>query len=342
VRSIAAGEVAGRAARETVIFGRAHRALDPAILNVEQHELARGRCLVPARLAVHDERPLDVHAGQRAGHEFGRVEAPGTDQLPGRHRRVGQRPEHVENGAHAHRAPDRHDGLHRRVIGRREQEREIGCLEAGDCLRLVQRQRHAEAFEQVGAARLRRHRAVAVFDDAHAAGRGQQAGAGRQVETAGTVAAGADGIDRRRAVRYLRVHGQLAHRPCESAQLVGRLAFRPQSRQERARKRGIQFPRREAAHQIVGVVLGQRLAVQQPVEERAQARPAVGRIHDAVIRMKFAIRRSPSGVSTLSGWNCTPSSGSVLWRTPMISPRSVCAVSSSTSGSVSGSAQSEW
>ncbi len=32
------------------------------------------------------------------------------------------------------------------------------------------------------------------------------------------------------------------------------------------------------------------------------------------------MRIGPSGVSTLSGWNCTPSIGNDLWRTPMISP----------------------
>ena len=56
---------------------------------------------------------------------------------------------------------------------------------------------------------------------------------------------------------------------------------------------------------------------------------------------KFLINAGPSGVRTLSGWNCTPSMGSVLCRTPMISPLEVLAVTSSTAGRLSGSAISE-
>ena len=50
----------------------------------------------------------------------------------------------------------------------------------------------------------------------------------------------------------------------------------------------------------------------------------------------------PSGVRMLSGWNCTPSTVSVRWRTPMISPSAVRALTSSSGGSVSGAAISEW
>ena len=35
---------------------------------------------------------------------------------------------------------------------------------------------------------------------------------------------------------------------------------------------------------------------------------------------KFLAIAGPSGVSTLSGWNWTPSIGSVAWRTPITSP----------------------
>ena len=56
---------------------------------------------------------------------------------------------------------------------------------------------------------------------------------------------------------------------------------------------------------------------------------------------KLPMSTGPSGVSTLSGWNCTPSIGSVRWRTPMISPSAVRAVTSSTAGMLAGSAISE-
>ena len=42
--------------------------------------------------------------------------------------------------------------------------------------------------------------------------------------------------------------------------------------------------------------------------------------------------RLPCSVRIASGWNCTPSTGSSRWRTPMISPSSVVAVTSSAAG----------
>ena len=50
----------------------------------------------------------------------------------------------------------------------------------------------------------------------------------------------------------------------------------------------------------------------------------------------------PCSVMTDSGWNWTPSTANCLWRTPMISPSSVCAVTSRHVGSVSGLMTSEW
>ena len=97
------------------------------------------------------------------------------------------------------------------------------------------------------------------------------------------------------------MHGELSHCPCKAAHLIGGLALGPKARQESACECGVEFARREAVHEFVSVALGQRLAIQQTVEDGAQVRFGVGCIHDAFIRMKLAIRRSPSGVSTLSG-----------------------------------------
>ena len=55
---------------------------------------------------------------------------------------------------------------------------------------------------------------------------------------------------------------------------------------------------------------------------------------------KFLASAGPSGVSTLSGWNCTPSIGSSRWRTPITSPSAVRAETSSSSGI--RRAASEW
>ena len=56
---------------------------------------------------------------------------------------------------------------------------------------------------------------------------------------------------------------------------------------------------------------------------------------------KFSSSAWPCSDRIDSGWNCTPSIGSVLWRTPMISPSSVHADTSRQSGSDSRSIASE-
>ena len=57
---------------------------------------------------------------------------------------------------------------------------------------------------------------------------------------------------------------------------------------------------------------------------------------------KFRRIWAPSGVCTTSGWNCTPNTGSVRWRRPMMVPSSVQAVGTSTSGSEAASTIRLW
>src|SRR5262249_47938180 len=57
---------------------------------------------------------------------------------------------------------------------------------------------------------------------------------------------------------------------------------------------------------------------------------------------KLPSSRFPSRVRIDSGWNCTPSTNTSRWRTPMISPSSVQALRTSAAGSVIGSMTSEW
>ena len=57
---------------------------------------------------------------------------------------------------------------------------------------------------------------------------------------------------------------------------------------------------------------------------------------------QFASIRWPPSVSTDSGWNWTPSTGSSRWRMAMTTPDSVRPVTSNSAGMVSGSTVSEW
>ena len=59
-----------------------------------------------------------------------------------------------------------------------------------------------------------------------------------------------------------------------------------------------------------------RVAKDPVASSRREASPSPAR------RRKFASRCGPSGVSTDSGWNWTPSMGRVRWRRPMTTPSS--------------------
>ncbi len=76
--------------------------------------------------------------------------------------------------------------------------------------------------------------------------------------------------------------------------------------------------------------------VQRPVSGGAGGQAPV------VDARKFDNNEGPLGVRNDSGWNWTPSTFSVRWRRPMITPSGVVAVTSSTSGTVAGSTTREW
>ena len=102
--------------------------------------------------------------------------------------------------------------------------------------------------------------------------------------------------------------------------------------------------RRLAGHDDVergfGVAVGQRLAGGEAGEERLQVvghvgavrRRAPGALLPRAIARKLASNSWPCSLAMLSGWNCTPKTGSVRWRMPMTRPSSVQAVGTSTSG----------
>ena len=105
----------------------------------------------------------------------------------------------------------------------------------------------------------------------------------------------------------------------------GGLALQPQRDEEAADLRR----RRLAAHDLVHHLARLRT--------RARSRPSSSARErlPGSSRGSSAPGRGPSGVSTLSGWNWTPSIGSSRWRTPITSPSGVRAVTSSSSGNAS-------
>ena len=122
----------------------------------------------------------------------------------------------------------------------------------------------------------------------------------------------------------------LAHRLGAAGDLVGRLALQPQRDEEAADLGRRRVAAHDLAHHLAAARPAELLAVEQVGE----------RLLDQRRSRKFCPSRGPSGVSTDSGWNWTPSIGSSRWRTPITSPSGVRAVTSSSSGTVS--AASEW
>ena len=197
----AAGELAWLAARnaevERVDLALSHLPVGDLVDEVRSDR----RELVDAARSVDDERAtgaeLGEHLGDR-GHELRRVDA---DHLCPRACRVRERAEHVEHRAGRELAPHRGGVAHRGVVGGGEEEAEPELVDrALDPLgRLLEVE--AERLEDVGRARRRRHRAVAVLRHAGSRGRRHERRRRRDVEGAGAVAARPRRVDEVVALR---------------------------------------------------------------------------------------------------------------------------------------------
>src|SRR6185437_8020216 len=121
----------------------------------------------------------------------------------------------------------------------------------------------------------------------------------------------------------------------------------PQTGQDRRRHHGGHFAAHDLAHQFDHLVV-EDLAMLDRALQRFVRRD--GRVHAALDKgalMKLRSRSWPLRVRIDSGWNCTPSTDSALWRKPMISSNetsacSVHAVISRHSGRLARSTTSEW
>src|SRR5207237_10452557 len=97
----------------------------------------------------------------------------------------------------------------------------------------------------------------------------------------------------------------------------------------------------ERAHCGVGLFAAQVLAEDEFRQCVSDAHAATSSRLCADFR-KFCRSSLPCSVRIDSGWNWTPWTGYSRWRTAMITPESVRAVTSSESGTASGAAHSEW
>src|SRR5690606_10025599 len=118
--------------------------------------------------------------------------------------------------------------------------------------------------------------------------------------------------------------------------LVHGLALGPQAEEEARHEHGRDTAFHHRRHRLVRRLLAQVPAPREVVGRGAD-RPLVRSVlRHAVLRWfrKLARIRSPDSVRMDSGWNWTPSAGSVAWRIPMTTPSASRALTSSSAGSV--------
>src|SRR5215203_3885003 len=125
-------------------------------------------------------------------------------------------------------------------------------------------------------------------------------------------------------------HGKdvLPHCLGATGNLVRRLALRAERHEEACDLRRRRLAAHDRAHHLTRLRTREVVPVEQPLN---------GPLNHA--SRKLRSRSRPCGVSTDSGWNCTPSIGSSRWRTAITSP-SPSADTSRQSGTVS--AAREW
>ena len=121
---------------------------------------------------------------------------------------------------------------HGAVVAGRHEKADLGLPQGFADQRHVGVDGHAECGEQVGRARARGERPVAVLGDRHAAARGDERCGSRDVECALGVAAGAAGIDG--ALGRVDAEGTGAHRLRAAGDLVDRLAPHAERHEEAA------------------------------------------------------------------------------------------------------------
>ena len=272
---------------------------------------ARRRQLVDPTGAVDDEcaarAELREHLRDRA-HERRRVDA---DHLRPRSCGVRQRSEQVEDRSRRELPPHRRRVAHRGVVRRREQEAEAELVDRAFDSGRRQLEPEAERLEHVRGAGGRRDRAVAVLGDS-SPGRRRDEGRGRRdVDRARAVAARAGGVDQVVPLGLNREHVR-AHRLGAARDLVGGLALQPQRDEEAADLRRRSPRRHDLVHHLARLCPREVVAVEQPGERLLHRHRALSR--------KFFASSGPTGVSTDSGWNWTPSTGSSRWRTAITSP----------------------
>ena len=269
---------------------------DLAVCDLDDEIRAGGRQLVDPAGAVDDERAARAEPRERfcvRAREVGRVHA---EHAVARSGRVRERPEDVEYRAGSQLLSHRRGVPHRGVVGTREHEAEAVLVDRGGDPLGRQLEREPELLEHVRRTAGRARGAIAVLRHCRARRRRDDRRRGRDVERVCAVAARPDDVHDGRASGR---DGEdvLAHRLGEARDLLDRLALRAQPDEQPADLGGVASPRMTAP-------------ITSRASSRERSRPsAIAEIAATITRESSPPSRAPSGVSTLSGWNWTPSTG---------------------------------
>ena len=250
---------------------------DAAVVGEGQHRRGPGRRQLVEPAAVDHPDVGRTVGAQRRQHALGEARVGDADHLAAHPPRVGHRSEQVEHQRDPDLAACRSGEAERRVEPGGETEPDPGLLDAAHHVVGRQLDRHAERFQHVRRAALRRGAARPVLAHRHAGGGGDERGHRRHVDRVRSIAAGADDVDRPRPATRRSSGTSVAapeHGVEQPGQLVGRLALDAQGDGE-----GDQLRRRRAAgqdrlHRRGGLVCGQVATVDELADQRRPA--AVG------------------------------------------------------------------
>ena len=195
--------------------------------------------LVHAVFRVHHQHVFTAQIGQHPRQRLHQFAGEHAQHLVGRPGGIGQRAQHVEDGAHAHLLARADGVLHGAVVPGREHEAHPHPLDALRHLFGREVQVHPGGLQHVGAAGLAGDGTVAVLGHLAASGGDHETAGGGDIEGAGAVAAGADDVDHVLAV-HLHPGCQLAHHLGSGGDLVDGLALHAQADEKTAdlRRRG--------------------------------------------------------------------------------------------------------
>ena len=178
-----------------------------------------------------------------------------TQQIVWCRSRVGERPQNVEDRAHAELLADGSNVLHGRMVVGREHEADAALGDAGSDLFTVQHDVGAQGFQYIGSPRLGGNAAVAVLGDGAACRSHHEHDGGGDVEGVRTVTASSHDVDEVATISDVDWVGELAHDLGSGRDLADGLLLDAQACQDGRRHDRRDLALHDHAHQVQHFVM---------------------------------------------------------------------------------------